>query len=301
MNSMGGRAQADLGFDDDSNVQSTRAVLDQLFIDSRLYTQSQDYKDLLDFVVRLPNFAPFNAMLLQIQKPGLKFAASAHDWRELFDRDPKPKARPLLILWPFGPVALVYDELDTTGKELPRDVRSFYAEGPVDAKRIETFRSLLKNRNIHSVMTDEGDNRAGSIRVFSRPKPPKEHSEYEMFLNGNHQAPVQFVTIAHELAHLYLGHLGQDVKLHIPDRQGLSHQQIELEAESVAYLVCARNGVGSASETYLTNYVKESTTVADLDVYQVMRAAGQVETTLNLGRRTKFHVGKTVRPRTGPV
>jgi hypothetical protein len=200
--------------------------------------------------------------------------------------------RPLLILWPFGPVALVYDELDTTGKALPRDVRSFYAEGPVEDKRIDAFRSLMANRNIYSVMTDEGDNRAGSIRVLSRPKEPKDYSEYQMFLNRNHKPPVQLVTIAHELAHLFLGHLGQDAKLHVPNRRGLSHDQVELEAESVAYLVCERNGVKSASETYLVNFVKKNTTIADLDVYQVMRAAGQVETTLNLGRRTKFHEGK---------
>jgi hypothetical protein len=41
---------------------ATRSLLDQLLIDSRLYTQSKDYKDLLDFVVRLRNFAPFNAI-----------------------------------------------------------------------------------------------------------------------------------------------------------------------------------------------------------------------------------------------
>ena len=113
-----------------SEVESARAMLDQLFVDSRLYTQSKDYKDLLDFVVRLPNFAPFNAMMLQVQKPGLKFAASAHDWAERFGRTPKPKSRPLLILWPFGPVALVYDELDTEGRELPRDVQELLCGRP---------------------------------------------------------------------------------------------------------------------------------------------------------------------------
>jgi hypothetical protein len=116
-----------------------------------------------------------------------------------------------------------------------------------------------------------------------------------MLINRNHQAPIQFVTISHELAHLFLGHLGQDVKLHIPDRKDLLHRQVELEAESVAYLVCARNGVTSASEKYLTNYVKENTTITDADIYQVMRAAGQVETMLNLGRRTKFHEGQSRR------
>src|SRR3989441_4342085 len=97
-------------------TKAARSLLDQLLADSRLYTQSKDYKDLLDFVVRLRNFAPFNAMLLQVQKPGLSYAASAHDWRERFGRWPKEGARPLLILWPFAPVALVYDVMDTEGK-----------------------------------------------------------------------------------------------------------------------------------------------------------------------------------------
>ena len=55
-------------------IDDARTLLDQLLADSRLYTQTKDYKDLLDFVVRLRNFAPFNAMLLQIQKPGLSYA-----------------------------------------------------------------------------------------------------------------------------------------------------------------------------------------------------------------------------------
>jgi len=78
------------------NTEAARSLLDQLLTDSRLYTQSKDYKDLLDFVVRLRNFAPFNAMLLQVQKPGLSYAASACDWRERFGRVPKPGARPLI-------------------------------------------------------------------------------------------------------------------------------------------------------------------------------------------------------------
>ena len=97
-------------------MDEERNLLDQLLTDSKLYRQSKDYKELLDFVVRLRNFAPFNAMLLQIQKPGLSYAASASDWWARFKRKPKPNARPLLILWPFGPVALVYDVMVTEDK-----------------------------------------------------------------------------------------------------------------------------------------------------------------------------------------
>lgn len=55
---------------------AARTLLDQLLEDSRLYHSSADYLKLLDFVVKLRNFVPFNAMLLQIQKPGLSYAAS---------------------------------------------------------------------------------------------------------------------------------------------------------------------------------------------------------------------------------
>lgn len=64
--------------------------------------------------------------------------------------------------------------------------------------------------------------------------------------------------------------------------------QEELEAESVAYLVCARNGVESKSQTYLTKFVEKNTTVEKLDIYQVMRAAGQIETLLGLSSHTRY-------------
>jgi len=89
---------------------------------------TEEYKDLLRFIARLRNFAPFNAMLLQVQKPRLRFAASETDWYERFGRTVKQGARPLLIMWPFCPVALVYDIDETLGKELPIDVASAFKQ-----------------------------------------------------------------------------------------------------------------------------------------------------------------------------
>jgi hypothetical protein len=262
-------------------------LLDQLLADSRLYTQSKDYKDLLDFVVRLRNFAPFNAMLLQVQKPGLSYVASAHDWRERFGRWPKEGARPLLILWPFGPVALVYDAMDTEGKPLPEDVASFFARGAIDATKLRSFEPLLKRKNIEWCWVDAGDKQAGAIRVVQRASNDKEASQYRMHINRNHDPAVQFATLTHELGHLFLGHLGSDRKLDVPERRAPGYLQQEIEAESVAYLVCERNGVKSKSQTYLSNFVNAYTTVDQIDVYQVMRAAGQVETLLGLAANTK--------------
>jgi hypothetical protein len=93
----------------DSETEAARSLLDHLLAESKLYKTSKGYWDLLQFTSKLRNFAPFNAMLLHIQKPGLTYAASSSDWLQVFGSTPKIDARPLLILWPFGPVALVYD------------------------------------------------------------------------------------------------------------------------------------------------------------------------------------------------
>jgi hypothetical protein len=271
-------------------VEATRTLLDALLTDSRLYHKTADYKALLDFVVRLRNFAPFNAMLLQVQKPGLTYAASAADWRIRFGRKPREGARPLLILWPFAPVALVYDVVDTEGRDLPADVASFFARGPIREIEIERFRELTNNKNILWADLDAGDAQAGSIRCTKRAANDKESNTYRVFINKNHAAAVQFVTLAHELAHLFLGHLGADHALGVKDRSELPHRQEELEAESVAFIVCERNGVESRSKTYLANFVNQNTTVGNLDIYQVMHAAGQAETLLGIGAKTNFKI-----------
>jgi hypothetical protein len=269
-------------------TDEARSLLDQLLADSRLYTRSADYKALLDFVVRLRNFAPFNAMLLQVQKPGLTYAASAYDWRERFGRRPMEGARPLLILWPFGPVVLVYDVLDTEGDPLPEDVASFFARGGIDQARVASILSRLEKRRIECRSIDAGDGKAGSIRVVKRGAEEKEPTLYRMQVNRNHSPNVQFATLAHELGHLFLGHLGPDRVLNVPARPSMGHRQVELEAESVSFLVCSRNGVTSKAETYLASYVAQNTTVDEIDLYQIMRAAGQVETLLGLATPTKY-------------
>ena len=268
-------------------TDAARSMLDQLLDDSRLYRKGADYKNLLDFVVRLRNFAPFNALLLQIQKPGLNHAASARDWRENFNRTIKEGARPLLILWPFGPVALVYDLMDTEGDPLPMGISAFEAAGVIDQVALEHFAQLTGKKNIVWNKVDMGDRKAGSIGLMTRPAKPGEASGYRMTVNMNHNPNVQFATLAHELAHLYLGHLGQDKYLGIPIRPTQTHAQQELEAESTAYIVCTRNGVENQSGSYLTNYVAQDTTTEQLDMYQIMRAAGQVETLLGLAAHTK--------------
>lgn len=269
-------------------TEAARTLLDQLLADSRLYRTGKDYRALLHFVIRLRNFAPFNAMLLQVQKPGLLYAASRVDWFERFNRTVKDGARPLLILWPFGPVALVYDVADTEGDLLPDGIAAFAAHGSMDAAALASYAKKMSKKHIAWNEVDAGDGNAGSIKMMVRATKPELPSSYRMTVNRNHGHNVKFATVAHELGHLFLGHLGKDKYLNVPDRPPLQHSQRELEAESVSYIVCARNGVLSKSESYLSTHVKDDTTIDQIDLYQIMRAAGQVEALLGLTAHTKY-------------
>jgi len=61
----------------------------------------------------------------------------------------------------------------------------------------------------------------------------KEITHYRININRNHTLAVQFATLAHELGHLFLGHLGPDRTLNIPQRSRMDHAQVELEAEFI--------------------------------------------------------------------
>jgi hypothetical protein len=282
---------------DNFDDKNERSLLTQLLDDSKLYKNGKNFKELLEFVNKLSNFAPFNTFLLHLQKPGLSFAASKNDWHNKFNRTIKEGARPLLILWPFAPVALVYDIDDTEGEKLPDDVAAvFRATGTMTAKDIRLFIDRLLKFGIDTKLIEYGDANAGHIQkrpdhdfvTNRRSINAKEKPDYLIRLNKNHNPNVQFATLAHELAHLYLGHLGADKFLKIPARLNKSQDTRELEAESVCYIVCRRNNVVPNSESYLTNFVDDKLKTEDMDVYALLKAAGQIETILDLIGHTSF-------------
>lgn len=112
-----------------------------------------------------------------------------------------------------------------------------------------------------------GSQQHGSIQTVSG-------SETQIYLSGRlfrklTEVPVRYVlqidrgastasafnTLVHELAHLYCGHLGTPNTLFWPDRRGRSHEVVECEAESIAYLVCKQFGLESSADAYLAGYL----------------------------------------------
>lgn len=263
----------------DPQAEAARALIDQLIAETELYTTSKDYAELLDFVARLRGFAPFNAMLLHIQKPGLTHAASARDWWNRFRRTANKHARPLLVLRAMGPVDFVFDILDTEGDDVPVDAFTFPALGDMSEERFTRLLVGFDAEKISLVKTSEGDSRAGYIQLFEQSTTPRGKHRYCLGYNGNHPPTTRFVTLAHELAHLFLGHLGSDHGRNVPDRRDRDHALREVEAETAAYLVARRNGVKPRSETYLQDF---KGSFRHLDSYAVMRAANAIEKVMGI-------------------
>lgn len=255
-----------------------RALIDQLIAETRLYTTSEAMKELLDFVGRMRNMAPFNAMLLHVQKPGLSYAMTARDWRERFGRWPKEHARPLIILRNFGPVSFVYDVLDTEGERLPDAAFAFPTAGAAPRTMLDGAIRRLIREKIDIVQLDHGDWSAGYARLKCPHGDEERLEQFEIGINRNHDVPVRIVSLAHELAHIYLGHCGDDIKRNIHfNRPG--HSLMEVEAETVAYVVAKRANLSPRSESYLASY-KES--LEDLDIYRVLACANKIERLMGL-------------------
>lgn len=256
-----------------------RALVDQLIAETRLYDSAKALKELLDFTTRLRHLAPFNAMLLHIQKPGLSFAARQQDWLNRFQRRPKRNARPLVILRNFGPVDFVYDVLDTEGEPLPEAVFAFPTTGEVPKGWLAAAEQKIGRIAIEIQWLDRGDWAAGYARRLTNHGDQNQLEGFEIGVNRNHPPASQVVTIAHELAHIYLGHCGGDEKRGVKFNRPNDESLLEVEAETVAYLVSKRTGLAPRSESYLDKY---QGAFEQIDIYRILSVASKVEKQLGL-------------------
>lgn len=90
-------------------------------------------------------------------------------------------------------------------------------------------------------------------------------------------SPSRYGVLCHELAHIYLGHLGGDKDGWWPSRGDLKHRAMEIEAESVAYVVSRRAGLSGASSQYVSRYLDKDDALDCVSIDLIAKVAGRLE------------------------
>jgi hypothetical protein len=280
--------------------------LDKLFLEIGTYRKSAELKELFEFIKKFPHIAPYNAMLIHVQKPGSTYVATAHEWLRDFNRRINPGARPLIILRPFGPVSFVFELLDTYGEDpFPEEILNpFKVNGTLSQINFNRLIENMKCDGISYSEVDLGSSRAGSIQsnnvnnIVIIKKTTKEilvNVLYDMIVNRAHSLETKFATILHELGHLYCGHLGTPNEKWWSNRCYLDKKQCEFEAESVCWLVCERMGINNPSAQYLSGYRDNNDEIPDISIDAILKAVGIIETMINGNKEVKKEIVQEIR------
>jgi hypothetical protein len=274
---------------------AARRVLDELFTLAKTFNSSKSYLEFMEFVGRFRLYSPFNAMLIYTQMPGARFVATPIRWKRDFYREIKVGARPIVILQPMGPVLFVFDISDT--EQIPgapsvpeQALNPFHVHRGQVGNRLERTIENAKRDGIRVSEADHGSQQAGSIQwasgrqfleVLISPEPNLRFKRvplwHELLLNSSLSPESKYATLAHELGHLYCGHLGTPDEKWWPDRRGLPIEVCEFEAESICYLVCTRLGLENASAEYLAGYVRKYETTPPISLDRVIKSSWLIE------------------------
>ncbi|MBT5356886.1 MAG: ImmA/IrrE family metallo-endopeptidase [Rhodospirillaceae bacterium] len=270
-----------------SREEAARAI-DDLFREALRKRGNEFFPELFRLLERCRNYSVFNLGLAYLQRPGAAAIATKKRWGEL-DRKVKTDAIPIIILRPFGPVMTVFEVSDTEGQPLRGDeiFDPFSTSGELVAVRLENLVNNAKAKDeIETRFVSLGYLLAGDVRpahlsvggiTFWPESNADEEPSYRVRVSESLDTAARFAVLAHELAHVYCGHLGAHGRVWWPDRvHALSHGQREFEAEAAAHIVLLRQGLRKKSAEYLSRLISESDLEA-ISLDAILQAANRIE------------------------
>ena len=249
--------------------------IDALIHQSKAYRESPAFAEMVRFMAKFRDYSPYNNMLVRLQNPACSFFATERDWQRRFGSELKDEARPMVILAPMHPVLLVYDLDQVDNPPLPKELEDFATfAGEFDAAWLE---KMVGNAGAHDRIRVDFKNLSKSLAGFATTDRPGPGWKMRIAIHDGLDGASKFGVLCHELAHIYLGHLGSDRDHWWPVRYNLDRHSCEVEAEAVAFLVTWRLGLRGSSAPYVSRHLKEGKVPAGVSIDHVAKVAGRIE------------------------
>ena len=253
------------------------------------------------FLKKAPDHAPFNNALVFRQNPDCSYYATANQWYTRFGRTIKADARPMVILFPFGPVDFVYDIESTEGEPITDEKLVFWWRengGYLDNSVFENTLINLEKINVDfkkikaETYFNEVDFGTGGFAQRDYL-----NDELRIVLHPRYEKPTieAYGVLCHEIAHILLGHLGSICtkpkeklgewitgKEIVRDRPRLSQNVKEVEAELVAWIVFNSFGIEKNSEGYIATWLTGENIVPEISMSDILKVAGEIQ---DMGKR----------------
>jgi hypothetical protein len=249
--------------------------IDSLLRHSKVYQYSEQFREMVGFMARFRDYAPYNNMLVRTQNPTCSFYATERDWFNRFGRNLKEDARPMLILAPMHPVMLVYALDETEGKDVPKELKNFAVHQ--GEWKSDWLRHTVQNAAVRDRIRVDFKVLSSTNAGFATLAHSTGESKMRIAIHSSLDEPSQYGTLCHELAHIYLGHLGTDRDHWWPSRTDLHRRAIEIEAESTAFIVTSRLGLAGSSAAYVSRYLDGRPLPTSVSLDQVAKVASRIE------------------------
>ena len=243
------------------------------------YFNSDQYKNYLEAISKLPSYSANNVMLLLSQNSEVSMVASFKKWQSDFERSVKKGQKALWIFAHYEfklrdnngqykvnengeiekgigfKLVPVFDVSQTQGKEIPQAVYELTDEGKsFDYETL--YRALKSVSDDNKVAMHFQEIDSGARGFYNR-------ETNEIAIKRGMTKAQTIKTIIHEMAHSEL----HNNKIVAEAGEKLTRSTKELQAESVAFVVSNHYGIDTSeySFAYLANWSKDKEALTDLE------------------------------------
>ena len=280
--------------ENNERIEEDKHAIDDLFHRSLNFKNSEEYLRFFGFIGKIIHYSHYNAMLVYMQKDDVYYFGTPGYWKKTFNRTVNVGARPYVIIVPFGPATLAYDVMETTGELTPEKFieKGFNGElfpirGYLPEELLKEIKSTLAEYKIFVHEEKMPFNKGGETYDYTREK-------IQINISKDFTPEQAFATLIHELAHNFLGHMGEKVlskesvfvsgknkgkpkieTITIAERN-VNFDMREIEAETVSYVVCSRWNLESDPKRYISSHITEEN-IKNISPETIIRVADEIE------------------------